>query len=303
MTTRLNNLKEFEALRAVILSGTTTEAARKLGASQSSISRHIAQLEAQVGYTLFEREAGRITPTAMAMSLNEKLDPLFEALAKINQEDLNEAPIKILRVMATPTLAHRFLIPIIKMYIAENKNRRLSVEVSRFDAIENAILDGHCDLGLMAVTCSRIGLKTIPFRYSRAVCVMPQSHALSEFEVIRPENLTGHDFIALNRRLAGRIQLERILATSDTKLKPIIEVSTGAAAFDLVRAGTGIAIINPFPFDLRTDENVVVRPFEPKIEHRSIFVVPGAQPPSSQARLFMRYIKMNTPKTMFSEPL
>ncbi|MEM7489109.1 MAG: LysR family transcriptional regulator, partial [Pseudomonadota bacterium] len=74
---RWHSLREYDALRAVLQTGTTAEAARRLGLSQSAVSRSISNLEARQSVILFTREAGRLRPTQEAIRLNLRLDPLF----------------------------------------------------------------------------------------------------------------------------------------------------------------------------------------------------------------------------------
>ena len=103
-----HSLSEYEALRALMESGTTSKAAVRLGLSQSAVSRSISSLEARLGRLLFERDGGRLRPTSEATQLNKRLDPLFEALDRIDgpPEPAQEA----LRLVAPPTYAHRFLV-------------------------------------------------------------------------------------------------------------------------------------------------------------------------------------------------
>ena len=86
-----HSLPEYQALRALMQGGTTTAAAEQLGLSQSAISRSIASLEARTGRMLFEREAGRLRPTAEAVRLNRRLDPLFSALDRIDGPKIGRA--------------------------------------------------------------------------------------------------------------------------------------------------------------------------------------------------------------------
>src|SRR3546814_20186441 len=58
------NFKQVEAFRAVMLSGSMTAAAESLHTSQPNISRLVEQLERSAGFTLLERAAGRLLPTA-----------------------------------------------------------------------------------------------------------------------------------------------------------------------------------------------------------------------------------------------
>ena len=56
---------------AVLDSGSMMAAARRLGAQQPTLSRQIAQLEAQLGAPLFERTGRGAVPTALALALAE----------------------------------------------------------------------------------------------------------------------------------------------------------------------------------------------------------------------------------------
>jgi DNA-binding transcriptional LysR family regulator len=73
---------------AVLDAGSLLGAARKLGAQQPTLSRQVAQLEAQVGAPLFERTGRGVTPTALALSIvdaarqmEQGADALGQALA------------------------------------------------------------------------------------------------------------------------------------------------------------------------------------------------------------------------------
>jgi DNA-binding transcriptional LysR family regulator len=54
---------------AVLDAGSLMGAARRLGAQQPTLSRHIAELEAQLGAPLFERTGRGVTPTAAALAI------------------------------------------------------------------------------------------------------------------------------------------------------------------------------------------------------------------------------------------
>src|SRR3546814_15954661 len=58
------NFRQIEAFRAVMLTGTTTSAARMLHTTQPSISRLIGQIQSASGITLFDMLHGRLRPTA-----------------------------------------------------------------------------------------------------------------------------------------------------------------------------------------------------------------------------------------------
>ena len=61
----------LRALGAVLAHGSLTQAAVRLGTSQPTLSRQIAQLERLIGAPLFERGGRRLRPTAQALALAE----------------------------------------------------------------------------------------------------------------------------------------------------------------------------------------------------------------------------------------
>src|SRR5512135_2415198 len=54
---------------AVLDAGSLMGAARRLGAQQPTLSRHVAELEAQLGMPLFERTGRGVVPTAAAQAI------------------------------------------------------------------------------------------------------------------------------------------------------------------------------------------------------------------------------------------
>lgn len=56
---------------AVLDAGSLMGAARSLSAQQPTLSRHVAELEAQLGTPLFERTGRGVVPTAAALAIAE----------------------------------------------------------------------------------------------------------------------------------------------------------------------------------------------------------------------------------------
>ncbi|WP_299969697.1 LysR family transcriptional regulator [uncultured Roseobacter sp.] len=294
-----HSLPEYEALRALMESGTTSKAAVRLGLSQSAISRSISSLEARLGRILFERDSGRLRPTSEATQLNKRLDPLFEALERIDGPP--EPAQETLRLVAPPTYAHRFLVHHIATFLTANPHFFVSLEVSSSDEVIQSIQKERFDLGLTGVELSREGVTLTPYRVSRAVCAMQEDHPLAKQETIRPQDLHDQRLIALSHRHARRAQLDKVLVNARSVPHVVAEVSTSFAAVDLVREGLGITVVNPFPVAQYRSNEVTFRAFASPIEYRSYFVTSETRPTPAIARAFMRHLRLHTVKTPFTE--
>src|SRR5687767_3438858 len=78
-------LRQIDAFRAVMLTGTATEAAQVLGVSQPAISRLVSDFEAELGFKLFDRVGRRVVPTAEAQILIEEVKRVLIGLDQIKE--------------------------------------------------------------------------------------------------------------------------------------------------------------------------------------------------------------------------
>ena len=78
------NLRQLEAFRAVMQTRSITRASELLFVSQPAVTRLIKDLEASVGFSLFQRLKKRLYPTPEAFSFLEEVELSFSGLDKIN---------------------------------------------------------------------------------------------------------------------------------------------------------------------------------------------------------------------------
>lgn len=303
MTEHRHRLREFESLRAVVATGTTIGAARRLGISQSAVSRSLSQLEARVGRSLFVRRSGRIEPTTEALRLNEKLDPIFETLADIEGAQWATPDDEPLRLIVPPTLAHHFVISRVASFLKANPGKQLQLDIQATDVLVSGILELRYDLGLTSGMIQRSGVDLIPWRRSQVVCAMPEGHPLSKKSIVTPQDLEGVALIEFLRRLGTRAITEQLFARTGVRPRQMAETATNMAALELVREGLGVTLINPFPLLSSGLEGIVVRPFDASIYYNTSFVLPSGRPPSELARKFMQFVKLTTPQDKYSEPV
>lgn len=294
-----HSLPEYQALRALMQAGTTVGAARLLGLSQSAVSRSIANLESRLGTLLFENDAGRLRPTQRAIRLNRRLDPLFEALDRIDGPE--EGGTETLRIAVPPSYSHRFIVSMVASFCRTNPGPVVNLEVATTDLVLKGVLDGRFDLALSDIEQSRAGIRLIPFLASPAVCAMQPDHPFACRDLLVPADLHQQRLIALTYRRGRRAQLERLLHEAGAEPRIAAEVSTSLAAAHLVAEGLGVAVINPFPACIYLADELAFVRFDAPMRHRGQFIAPEQRPLSRLARAFMRHVRLNMPSDPFSE--
>lgn len=292
MRNNWHSIREYEALRAVITSGTTEGAGRLLGITQPTVSRAISQLETRMNTVLFERRGGRLRPTAEALRLNAHLDRLFDAIAIIDGSDLDDPGSQPLRLAAPPSLAD-LVATNLASFMKLHPRQRISLETCTSNGMVSRIADDSVDLGFTHADLSHSAMELIPFQESVAVCVMPRNHPLSIHDTITPELLDGVDFIAILRRHVVRSRLDRVFSEAGSAPNRVAEVATGLSAVTMARAGCGVSVICPFPVLKADDPTLTVRPFLPRFVYRTSFAVSTLRPLSRAARAFMRHVKIS----------
>ena len=296
-------MRELEALHALVEAGKTTSAAHKLGVSQPAISRAIQDLEQRLGKALFRREGGRLVATQDGIQLYHDSQPVFQALDRLGRASGETAEGECLRLIAPPTIAHRFLPPLLAAFHQAEPGVRSVFEIGITADIIAKTADGHFDIGITDSQLHHPSVVFETFRRASAHAVMRADNTLAAKPEITPADLHAQPFIALTRRFSVRSALETVFRDSGSQPRTIIEAATSAIAYELVRAGVGIALLNPFPLIFRKDPDVVIKPFAPRVTFETSFVLSTAAPATPTARRFIDFIRRHQAEDGYSFPI
>ena len=137
----------LNALRAFALAcahGGVRAAARELGIAHSSVSRHLAELEAWLGMPLFERADGRRgwRPTARAQALGSVVQASLRDIATAAEIAREARSPFAVTISAAPSVAARWLLP--RLPALERAHPRIEVSVvvnQRLDDLAGSDID------------------------------------------------------------------------------------------------------------------------------------------------------------------
>ncbi len=291
----LPSLRELEVFRATISAGSATSAAQRLGISQPSVSRALAQIEQRVGMILFLRQNGRLVPTAEALALNNELDDVFESLDRVRRFAVEADASRggRLRVLAPPSFCSHFVTPTIVEFKQAHPNVLIEFRVVSSQEAINRITSCEADLAVTTNRVAHAGVRMETMLQTQSICAMPIGHRLASRQTIHAKDLEGENFIALTSNLKARRGVDRIFERGGITRNIIVETTTNHAACECVAAGLGITVINPFPVISNFTDQIVIRPFVPKFEHSVYAVFPSETAPNWLGRAFLSYLKRN----------
>ena len=286
------SLRGLEAFHSVVETGSATGAAKLMGISQPAISRLLKQLEEDLGVMLFTRKRGRLTPTQEAERLREDVASTLAAVDRIrlgsNQNHrLEGTP---LRLAVTPMMYQYVLLPILPKLLASEPELVFTLEIGNSDAVSDWLLREQVEIGMASLLDRHPGIEAEPLISTSSICLLPKYHPLTKLEIIRPENLAPFELVTMTRRFSSRHRIEQIFRKAKIPLKIRAETNVAGTMVDLVRAGSGVAILNRLSWLSLENRDLMARPFQPALRHRYGFLSVADRSLTLAARTFKAYI-------------
>lgn len=271
------NVRQVEAFRALMLSGSTVRAAEMMHVTQPAVSRLVREFQESLRLSLFEHHGNRLVPTKDALALYAEVERSYVGLERIAQaaKELRARRAGVLRIAAMPALCNGFLPRFIGEFLADHPPLELTLSGLASHTVVDWVVSEQCDLGFAAAHIEHAATKTENMPVVHYVAVMPRGHRLGRYTVIRPQHFEGENFIALATATPARLLLDDIFAEYGVSRSTRVETPLSEIACALVAAGTGISIVDPFTAKQYSKNGVIVRRFEPAIEFQIAAVHPA----------------------------
>ncbi len=280
----------LQALRAVMETGSVTEAARRLSRTQPQVSRLIAMLSEELGFPLFQKHGRQILPTQEGVLFYDRTKHIlsgFDEVSRITAE-IRSHKDAWLRVVAQPHLAHVVVPRAIAAFLTMHPDIRVSL-ATRSRADMGLWLSGRqVDIGLAALPLEVAGIKAETFAKVRVVAAVPVGHPLARRSVIRPKDLTGHGFVALMPYTLLRHMVDDQCASAGVSLAIRAEASSSVTACQLVAEGLGVTLTDPIV--ARAMDGILVRRWEPLLHLDYGFLSSSGFAPSQTTLAFRRIV-------------
>lgn len=283
------NLRQVEAFRALMLTGSVTAAANLMGVTQPAVSRLLRDLQDSLNIRLFEKRGTGLVSTAAATALYPEVERSFLGLDRIAAaaEEIRTRRTGMLRIAALPALSNGFLPRFAGGFLME----RPALNLSFFGVISPLVIDwvmnAQCDLGFAETPLAHAGLPTFRLPPVARVAVLPLGHRLCAKATLRPRDFEGETFISLSPGSASRHLIDAVFARHEVRRELRVETSLSEIMCGMVSSGLGVAICDPFTAAEFEPRGVVVRPFLPRIDFDFAAVFPPQRSASPVAQDFV----------------
>lgn len=270
------NFRRLQAFRAVMAEGSVTRAGHAMHISQPAVSRLIADLEADLGIALFERDKGRLIPTPEAQLLHQEADLAFSGLERLSDAALAVRGLRRgqLRIICETVYAEGLLPRLAAAYHAAHPDVAIEIDIGPSTRVADWVAMTWYDLGLVVLPMSHPELTLLPLGSRRAVCAIPSEHPLAKKTSVKPDDLEGQRFISLVSGTPFRSVIDRVFDDAGIQRDIHLEARTQHALCAFVACGAGCTIVDPCLAEDISNPRIEFRPFEPEISWSLALALP-----------------------------
>ncbi len=252
------NFQQLRIIRETVRQNfNLTEVANVLHTSQSGVSKHIKDLEDELGVELYVRRGKRLLgltdPGREMLKIVERM--LLDAgniknLAdQYSQQDTGQ-----LTVAATHTQARYILPKVVTVFKKQYPKVHLRLHQGSPKEIVQMLMQGDADIGLATESLGDIeDLAAFPLYSWRHAVVVPKDHPLSTREEVTLDAIAEYPIITYHEGFTGRARVEKVF--HDAGLTPDIVMS--ALDADVIKSyvelDLGVGIIASVAFSPERD--------------------------------------------------
>jgi DNA-binding transcriptional LysR family regulator len=273
---RLENLQAFLAIAET---GSFQQAAQRCGVTQSTISRQIQTLEADLKLALFHRSnqtkltvgGERLLPRARKICQEWHL-----TVTELN--DLQEGKQPELCVAVIHSICPHLLPPVLAQFCQEYPEVRLRITSLGSDRALKVLKDGLVDLAIVMnnrfLTASPEMVVKVLFDEPIKV-LMAASHPLAEFEQVPWQNLAIYPQVVFKDGYGMQRMVQEQFSRRGTPLQVALELNTPDAFLGVVRQGTMVALLPDTALrDAYQDPGLAVREVAPETKADGLVIDP-----------------------------
>ncbi|RSK30724.1 LysR family transcriptional regulator [Rhodovulum iodosum] len=291
------SIRQIATFREVMRSGSISQAARTVGRTQPAVSTMIATMEQELGFPLFIREQGKLTPTPEAHFFLEEADAILTRVERTKHtlSRIRALETGKLRIACHPAASDQFLPHLLTEFLKGRSEIEIVFNMRSSDLIEDLVASQQFDIGFSETPRRRASIKQTDFDLE-CVCIMPADDPLASKDVIAPDDLDGKPMAILFDDHPTAIQTEAAFRMSGRRFNKRLELRTFLPGLQFVAAGYCYMIcdmITAYSHLLQTPRpaRLVIRRFRPRISNSVSILTPGYVTQAQIAQAFSAYLE------------
>jgi len=290
-------LRQLVTFRDVMRSGSISQTARSVGRTQPAVSTMVRTLEDQLGFALFVRTHGKLTPTPEAYFFLEECNEILGRVERTERtlEKISSLQSGNLKVACHPAASSVFLPKLMTRFLQDRDDLQASLIMRSSNVIEDLIASQQFDVGFSETPAPRASIQQINFDLE-CVCVLPTDDPLATAALVTPKDLDGRPMAVLFDEHSTAVQTEDAFRAAGCHFNKRLELRTFLPGLQFVAAGICVMVcdmITAYSHLLLAPEptRLSIRRFGPRISNSVSILTPGYSAQSIVSRAFIADLK------------
>lgn len=213
--------------------------------SQSAATQSVHRMEKHYGVPLVDR-------TKRPFVLTPEGEVCYEGFKQVlEQYDAVEVKVRslrleitgLVRVAAIYSVGLHDLSRSMQNFMRAYPKAKVRLEYLRPNKVYEAVLGGGADLGIVSYATPTPDIATKPLRSERMVLVCHPEHPLASRKAVTAEHLRGEDFVAFDRDLIIRKEIDRHLRQRSVDINIVMEFDNIETIKQAVEIGAGVSVL------------------------------------------------------------
>lgn len=235
----------LRAFVETVRAGSIRKASEVLRVAPSSVSRHIAILEHEMGTALFNRRAGGVELTHAGKLVAEYADSVlvdYDTL-RTDLNDMRGTQRRMIRLALVESVAAYGPINAIGEFFEKYPTVSFNVRLMPAPRVTEAVIQGQCDIGVSFCTQPDPELLTLSRIPEPIVLVVRTDHALAAAPEADLADITAMPLALPDVDFGVRQIIDRASAVRGFRFAPVLTSNVFGTLRDFVRCGAGAAIL------------------------------------------------------------
>ncbi|EHS49519.1 transcriptional regulator, LysR family [Rhizobium sp. PDO1-076] len=287
--------RKLQYINEIARCGSIRKAAARLNVASSAINRQILALEAEIGVPIFERLPRGLRLTAAGELCIEHIRDVLKNYERLESRirGLKMPQAGKVSIVTTVGLAAGPLPDIIARFIGQHPRVRVQLRNDGGSTTLNPVLTGEADIGLGFNIQATPGIRTLANFDVPIGVVLPPGHRLAgPGGPISLADVVQERLVLAQTGTSLRDVINLALAPLPVSVEPVVETNASEMLKQLVKAGTGLTLLNPLDVivECRRGE-LVFRPIAETHSRQPMKLFARARAPLDAATsLFVEYL-------------
>ncbi|BFM35834.1 MULTISPECIES: CysB family HTH-type transcriptional regulator [Acinetobacter] len=252
------NFQQLRIIRETVRQNfNLTEASAALYTSQSGVSKHIKDLEDELGVQLFVRKGKRLLgltePGQALLSIVERMLVDADNIKRL-ADDFNKVDEGTLTIATTHTQARYVLPPIVNLFKKEFPKVHLILQQASPVEIAEMLLQGEADIGIATESLTtEENLASVPYYDWCHSIITPQDHPLASKTEISLTDLAEYPIITYHGGFTGRSKIDKAFTDAGIDVNIVMSALDADVIKTYVELGMGVGVVNNVAYDAERD--------------------------------------------------